>query len=43
VTYFPRIRPVLRLSQWCAFVLAAFLAAVVGMMAGTLAAAAVWT
>lgn len=42
MSYFPRIRPVLRLSQWCAFVIAAFLAVVVGLMAGTLVAAAVW-
>jgi hypothetical protein len=42
VTYFPRIRPALRLSQWCAFVIAAFLAVVVGLIGGTLVAAAVW-
>jgi hypothetical protein len=43
VTYFPRIRPLLRVSQWCAFVIAAFLAVVIGLMAGTLFAASVWT
>ena len=41
MSYFPRVRPVLRLSQWCGFVLAAFLAAVLGMMLGTCAAGVV--
>lgn len=42
MSYFPRIRPVLHVAQWCGFVLAAFLAVVVGLMAGTLVAAVFW-
>lgn len=37
----PRIRPVLGFARWCGFVLAALLASMVGLMGGTLVAAAV--
>ncbi len=39
MTYFPRVRPVLHIADWCGIVLAAFLLALVGAMAGMWAAA----
>ena len=42
MSYFPRIRPILGLASWCAFALAAFVTATVGLMLGTFFASLVF-